>query len=41
MGHVEKKVEIIEAEDSGEAMEVTLQRTGGTSWRINRIEEIR
>ena len=38
-GTVEKKVEIIEAENSEEAMEIALERTEGTSWRINKIEE--
>jgi len=38
-GTVEKKVETIEAENSEEAMEIALERTEGTSWRINKIEE--
>lgn len=39
--YVEKKVEIIEADDSGEAMEIAFERVEGTSWRIDKIEEVK
>ena len=39
-GYVEKRVETIEAEDSGKTMEIALERCEGTSWRIDKIEEV-
>jgi hypothetical protein len=40
-GSVEKKVETIEARNSEEVMEIALERTEGTSWRIDKIEEVK
>ena len=41
IGAVEKKVETIEAKNSEEVMEIALERTEGTSLRINKIDEVK
>ena len=39
-GHVEKRVEIVVARDSEDAVEVALENVDGTSWRVEKIEAI-